>query len=630
MSEYLQKYVGIMQELLEGKNSPQLQDFSDAEINKLKLDLSDFDSLVNYDIFMGFVSNKFAKDVIVKELFFDKMYVEKTAEYNWLIQKKQLSQLQDRDRYVENLKQANGSDIRKIYLKSADKVKIYNQLLPYQGEIINQLPVDELQDILNIDGAVRSGNNVYFLNAHTGDDFTCKIGEENLTVVAHDERKNPFKASNFRIFNSNGELLELDDGEYVKILRSIRKKISRNYETLRYQPDKPFGGRIVQLNSAQKVVLFSNNWQDELCNVDGASIGRDANFKTIIIPQMDESIRTDEQCDKIIKGIQFVEITSNQKHEKQYVQALVNKAVADYTALDNNPISLEDFLQMRLKKQLGDSTIYLTTPEQTKFLKARLIGNQNFYNMSKKEKENVIAQRKFIELLATKFYEDALSRNAMSYAGQLLPLKVNLAQCVKLLKADLKYIEKSGANVDKQNICGPYNIEKQIGLAAFVAYKNLIHNQFISDMFLSVEKKKKHSEKHNQQVSENLRCLQDVDMSMVETYNNRIGQKKVETISEKRGVLAVIRHSIMRNEFKVQFGSDFSAQSCKLAFCDMEGRPYTVSINDFIRLVQNPLFVNYKPESANIIEAQNEEELLQFIQNLCKNMSKDSKLELGE
>ena len=64
MEQSVQKYFGIMKELIDAKKMTAVQEFSSEDANVVRQLLTDFDSLLNYDNFMEFVTERFAKDSI--------------------------------------------------------------------------------------------------------------------------------------------------------------------------------------------------------------------------------------------------------------------------------------------------------------------------------------------------------------------------------------------------------------------------------------------------------------------------------------------------------------------------------------------------------------------------------------
>ncbi len=635
----MEKYLQVMNAVLNSRPTNDLT-IETKELFKIQQLFLDFNNLVSYENNQALTNEEIVTDAVVDNLFYHDSYYKGTFEYsdllnhNRVLNKIQPGQtISERDVSVKNF---SSVEIKRVYEKLEDKINLYYQLMPIYNVEAKEIPKTYLSYIQQLDNVEEANGNYFIYDKNLDDNISCFEEDNKLYLVGYDIRRNPFKNSHLRIFDRNGEIEDLSKLNIVDIVKQIRHA-EAHHSIYTYYNGRIYGAKVAPLDK-NRVALFSNRWHEYMIKLAVSQLnGKRKTFEAMCVPHTTKSVRNDTECIDKINSIMHVTVQTDKEYEISYVEGVMFHIISNYEILTNPTMSLKEYLNTHLPKYLPEFKLKVKPLENADWIKNRLVGDQNFYNICPKEKDNAFEQESFIKRLIGIIYDDVIVKNEMySESGKVRPVKVDLQELALLLNAEITRFQKLAGVVKTQGNTSPYALfEKHLVFPMLCAYKNLIRNHFVDDTHeigKNVPKGFQLSGKAGEQNYE----LKLLDMKMFEIYNpnNKKEHYFPQTVNQKISVLRAVRNAICHNNLYIQFSRNCDLNDSKYVFDLSEGYSGKVRVNikQFTEFINQPIFANYQSNTSYEIDAKNVDELKQFINKLCKPSEsvKNKTQEMGE
>ena len=628
MQEYMKKY---MQVALANYRDEQLDiKISQQELFDIQQTILDFSNLICYEDNLALQNTAILKDAFTKDMFFKTKFVANTFEYNQVVNKiRALKKLENNQTYsvVNNqLSNMSSTEIKDVYEKHEDCIKYYYKLSPFYDRESKTLSITYLDAIKQIDGYY-SENGVHYFPLDNGDYATVYEEGKQIKLLGYDERKNPFKNGHIRVFSYHGEMKDLSRLNYIDIIKKVRNAESHHNIKI-FANGHGYGGKVIDLGDG-RCVLMSNRWHEYMLDLSNCSYkGEGSTFKFLYIPKTEKSVRTPEECLNLIDNCKVVHIQTSKDCDVNAINQIVNNILENYYNTPNNNIRLVDYVDTHLRKHITGFNLSVAAIRNPELLKRRLVNDNEFYKMRKKDKENAHVQAGYIDSLVKTYGLDFIDFDCVKENGKAKDMKVDLKQINYAVNANLTYLQACSDIKGAENIPVMYvpesKQEKFISLCAVCIYNNLIRNNFIDDIkYTHLTNFKSYSANAPKKSTALKEELKKLDMSMFEITNKRKKTAEpVKTFEDKVSCLKTIRNSVSHNNIHIQYNKNCDIKESKFVFCIKENNNQKIKVNceKFLEFINNPLFSDYTSERVNdlTLQIKNVEELEQYVLNTCK------------
>ena len=619
-TEFMKKYLALALDNLNGAKNGSYN-FTEEELMEFQQQVVNFYNLVSYENSYILKNEKILRDAFLNGRFiFDKLMVgtniyRESENNDRNIKKMQVGETLEKD--VPSNDEFTSIKQTIIYEKTPNSLNKYVKVEPYDGgyRVFKNMNFDSIKKSLE---DVKEISEDKFSIIQDGQEVIIERCKNGVNFVISEQDQNPFFERHFRFFVKGREIKDFSQTNFSKLFYEMRTA-EAHHSIYNYCNGAAFGGKVFDMGT--KVALLSNRWHEKLSKmIAGPFKGTGRNLKLAYIPRGAKSVKNIDSLEQKLKSCKIVEIDFSKDVDlfeaRQYARNFL-----DIVAV-NNVNDVRKYLTEKLSSVYNSFNVSVRNFENIDLLKARL-DNNAYYNVKAKDSECISSQNHILRAIVEDIYNfDIVSRDIISDAGKVKPIKIDMQDFSDYLFGDMHNMQISmGYMNERTRDFGYAYSEKFISTCMFVAYSNLIRNQYldnINELNLSSVKGFVDSGERGEQK----RDLQAIDMSMF-TIKKITGKKEKfepKTLNDRITVMRSIRNSISHNGLLIQYAKNGNIHESRFVFTLAKHPELQIKVkcDDFLKFVSDPIFSNYRAEEIKSINANTNVELEAEIQKLLQ------------
>ena len=622
MNDYMNKFIRIVKSLIDTKKIPKIE-YTDFDIYDLQNLMLDFTIMLSYDTNSVLKDNNIMKDAFCEDLFYNKSYFPGTQDYHTILsQHRPLKNMQNNQFYNTSSgldSHASLSTTYQQFIKKNDVISSYIGIDPIYDMRAEKISAEMFAKVPEIEGIEEENGVYYYTDPNASGDKTASIycDGKNYWLVPYDMRRNPFSKRHFRLFDKNGEIDNLENLNYVDIIRQIRNA-EAHHSVQNYLNGYGYGGKLVKLKKGQ-VALFSNKWHERMLNMAYSTYRGYGDQQTFLHTPIQKQISNAQQCEELINNIRVIDIKFGKTVNNEHAEVVINGILDNYERLENPTMSIKEYLNTHVPKVFPEAKIEIKPIEQKQILLARL-QDEGFYKIAPTAKDNIINQRYTIKrMVLEKYGKELISNKGVKPNGRFNPVKINLFRMSGVIQSDMAVVQYLGGYFKKVVPWSQYDQEKLIGLTALCIFRNLIRNNFVDnivEMHYDIPKGYVMQYKNEDIVN----SVKTLDMSLFEFYNPKKAEGySAETVKQKYTILKTLRNAVSHDGMYIKYNRNCDFNESQFVFYPSQETDIQIRVNcqDLLEFVQNPLFANYVGMGGGSLADQTVKELKQTIKKMC-------------
>lgn len=426
----------------------------------------------------------------------------------------------------------------------------------------------------------------------------------------------------FTIVNPDGTIADNNKIDTCKMLKGIRNITAHNkifsYK-LTGEDDVMLDGKIFVLGNGQAVIvpicLFHT-----FAHINKLSNKQFDTLSYVYTPRYDK-ILTIDNCEAYLNACKEVRVYTTNNLNRLEVDTLFDYWIDKYnqlfsknTEIDNllpkNSITLEDFLNDKIKRTFPSITIDVLPLENIQLLLKKFVSVLDSLRNDPRDTTGK-EQKEYIRFLLNDFYGFGLtSKYSVGANGRSEEISIEPRALLTVMGEIRDFVKQiSNGKYTKPTKSCKYKDELYITLCAFVIYTNLIYNNLDDDI-----------DPRTSQLPREERLKLDYIIDNIDMRNFRMVKKKVkdsgretmpEDVEDKKEVISSVRNTIAHFGLKVKFSKTGNPEDNMLIF-KYEGTPHKVnkiSCKNFLQIIQQSFFAEYRPYNYNLIEVDDYAEL---------------------